>query len=97
MLLSLRRSFEGRASLQPFDAAVTFKNRALVLGLGTVLVPFARDARVSLGTDAAANDRLVALLAVAGRGRLAAGSVTRVGKALDEWRRGEKSISPKSA
>ncbi len=93
MLSSLRKDFEGRARARPFDAAVTFETHGLVLGLGTVLVPFARDARVSLDTDAAANDRLVALLAVAGRGRLAAGCVPQVGKALNEWRRGAKALA----
>ncbi len=93
MLSSLRKDFTGRARHQPFDAAITFKPRGLVFGIGTVLVPFARDTRVSLDADAAANDRLVALLAVAGRGRLPAGCVTQVGKALDEWSRGDKALA----
>ena len=92
MLSSLRQTFKGRASLRPFDEAVTFKANGLVLGIGTILVPF-EDARVSLDADAAAHDRLVALLAVAGRGRLPAGCVRQVGKALDDWRRGDKALA----
>ena len=81
---ALRHEWRNRVSRQLFRPSVSIETQGLVLGMGTLLFAAEGDARTITLNREAAYDRLIALLAVAGGGRLAKGSVLHVRAALDE-------------
>ena len=83
-----------RMSLSTLQENVAFSGEDLVLGCGTILLKPAvgTTKSVMLRSDAA-RDRMVALLAVAGRGRLAKAPLLQLDAALDEWRRGDSALA----
>ena len=88
------QAWRRRSSLSPLREVVSFEPENLVLGSGTVLRKLAveRPGTVSLYAGAA-HDRMVALLAIAGRGRLAKGSLLQLETALEDWQRGNRGLA----
>ena len=83
-----------RRAVRSFHATVAVSDDGLVLGSGTILLPIGRERGTWLtpGRDAG-HDRLVALLAVAGGGRLPPDALHHAEMALDDWRRGDKALA----
>ena len=89
---SLAERWWYRSQRSAFHAAPAFTERGLVLGHGTVLLPFARAAGLTLTTDAG-HDRLVALLAVGGGGHLPADPSDEIAVAVGQWHRGDRALA----
>ena len=96
MTISLQRAWREHAATTSHRSSATFTETGLLLGADTVLVAF----DTALGkTDAgpglapSAHDRLVGLLAVAGRGHIGEATLLQIGQAIDDWRKGEKALA----
>ena len=94
MSMSCDRIWESRKRSSPFREAVSFLDNRLVLGRATLLLSL--DAvvpgLVTLKSDAA-YDRMVALLKVAGRGRLEKSALSQLDASLDDLRRGDRALA----
>ena len=96
MTISLQQAWREHVATLSHRSSATFTETGLLLGADTVLAAFDTTlgkAGAGSGLAPNAHDRLVCLLAVAGRGQVGEATLLQIGQAVDDWRKGEKALA----